>query len=73
MPRTTRRFMLAGLGAVAFNTLVSSGARAQSARLQSWPLNTPSRTSIHDVAPAPDGSVWLTERGTEHLSVIRTS
>ena len=40
---------------------------AQAARLQSWPLNTPSRTGIHDVAPAPDGGVWLTAQRSGHL------
>ena len=36
-------------------------------RLQSWPLNTPSRTGIHDLAPAPDGGVWYTAQRSGHL------
>ena len=35
--------------------------------MQSWPLATPSRTGIHDVAPAPDGGVWFTAQRSGHL------
>ncbi len=28
--------------------------------MQARPLKTPSRTGIHDLAPAPDGGVWFT-------------
>jgi virginiamycin B lyase len=41
-------------------------ARAQ-ARTQSWPLKTPHRAGIHDVAPAPDGGVWFTAQASGHL------
>nr|ALV86293.1 membrane protein [uncultured bacterium 3] len=61
-----RRQALATLGALAFAGGATS-ARAQAARLQSWPLNTPSRTGIHDVAPAPDGGVWFTAQRSGHL------
>jgi virginiamycin B lyase len=45
-----------------------SAARAQAtARLQSWPLGTPQRTGIHDVAPAPDGGVWYSAQRSGHL------
>ena len=44
-----------------------AGAAAAPARLQSWPLNTPGRTGIHDVAPAPDGGVWFTAQASGHL------
>jgi virginiamycin B lyase len=45
-----------------------STARAQpTARLQSWPLGTPQRTGIHDVAPAPDGGVWYSAQRSGHL------
>jgi virginiamycin B lyase len=45
-----------------------STARAQpTARLQSWPLGTPQRTGIHDVAPAPDGGVWFSAQRSGHL------
>ena len=35
--------------------------------MQSWPLQTPQRTGIHDVAPAPDGGVWFTAQRSGHL------
>ncbi|HEY0877906.1 MAG TPA: lyase [Zeimonas sp.] len=35
--------------------------------MQSWPLRTPKRTGIHDVAPAPDGGVWFTAQRSGHL------
>jgi virginiamycin B lyase len=40
---------------------------ARAATLQSWPLQTPKRTGIHDVAPAPDGGVWLSAQRSGHL------
>jgi virginiamycin B lyase len=42
-------------------------AAAQSGKMQSWPLGTPRRTGIHDVAPAPDGGVWFTGQASGHL------
>jgi virginiamycin B lyase len=45
-----------------------STATAQTTpRLQSWPLGTPQRTGIHDVAPAPDGGVWYSAQRSGHL------
>jgi virginiamycin B lyase len=45
--------------------------------MQSWPLNTPRRTGIHDLAPAPDGGVWFTAQrsaaGTWAGSTRRTA
>ena len=35
--------------------------------MQSWPLGTPRRTGIHDVAPAPDGGVWFTAQRSGDL------
>jgi virginiamycin B lyase len=35
--------------------------------MQSWPLDTPHRTGIHDVAPAPDGGVWFTAQRSGEL------
>jgi virginiamycin B lyase len=35
--------------------------------MQSWPLGTPRRTGIHDLAPAPDGGVWFTAQFSGHL------
>ena len=40
---------------------------AAEAKLESWPLKTPRRTGIHDVAPAPDGGVWFTAQASGHL------
>ena len=63
----TRRDALAAVGASAL-AIAAPTARAQSsARVQSWPLATPSRTGIHDVAPAPDGGVWFSAQRSGHL------
>ncbi len=51
--------LLPGLG-------LGGPARA-AATMQSWPLDTPVRTGIHDVAPAPDGGVWFTAQRSGHL------
>lgn len=40
---------------------------ARSPTLHSWPLQTPQRTGIHDVAPAPDGGVWFSAQRSGHL------
>ena len=42
-------------------------AQAQQPRMQSWPLVTPTRTGIHDLAPAPDGGVWFSAQRSGHL------
>ena len=66
MPTIDRRETLAllTLGAAGW----TSAAQAQpGARMQSWPLNAPSRTGIHDVAPAPDGGVWFSAQRSGHL------
>jgi virginiamycin B lyase len=55
--------MLAG----ATLTAASFPGRANPAALRSWPLGTPRRTGIHDVAPAPDGGVWFTAQQSGHL------
>ncbi len=57
----TRREALCVMGALC------TPAMAQTPRVQSWPLVTPSRTGIHDVAPAPDGGVWFTAQRSGHL------
>lgn len=70
MPHRNRRDSLIALGAVAAAPLAWPAralAQAPGPRLQSWPLNTPTRTGIHDVAPAPDGGVWLTAQRSGHL------
>ena len=68
MGAISRRKTLGLLGAGALS--IAGAPRftaAQTARMQSWPLNTPRRTGIHDVAPAPDGGVWLTAQRSGHL------
>src|SRR5712672_909597 len=58
------------LGVMAGAALVAAFPRfaaAQTARMQSWPLKTPRRTGIHDVAPAADGGVWFTAQASGHL------
>jgi virginiamycin B lyase len=56
----------AALGTLAV-VLVPWAVPAQAATMQSWPLRTPSRTGIHDVAPAPDGGVWFSAQRSGHL------
>lgn len=58
------------LGALAATVLWPGAGRAQATgavRLQSWALNTPRHTGIHDVAPAPDGGVWFSAQRSGHL------
>ena len=63
-PALTRRQLLASLA----SSISAAPVRAAApAGMQSWPLNTPSRTGIHDVAPAPDGGVWFTAQRSGHL------
>lgn len=61
-----RRRAVVSMAALAAAALAPA-VRAQSARMQSWPLNTPSRTGIHDLAPAPDGGVWFSAQRSGHL------
>ena len=67
MERISRRDALTALGATALSAALPFRASAQTPRMQSWPLNAPSRTGIHDVAPAPDGGVWYTAQRSGHL------
>jgi virginiamycin B lyase len=62
LPRRAALKALAGIAAL------SRWPQAQAAAtLQSWPLGTPRRTGIHDVAPAPDGGVWFTAQRSGEL------
>ena len=63
----SRREMLGAIGVTLLGTALPFRAAGQSTRLQSWPLKTPHRTGIHDVAPAPDGGVWFTAQASGHL------
>jgi virginiamycin B lyase len=40
---------------------------AGSGKMQSWKLQTPHPTGIHDLAPAPGGGVWFTAQASGHL------
>jgi virginiamycin B lyase len=59
MPLSRRSF-------IASTACVALPLHAQT-RTQSWPLATPHRVGIHDVAPAPDGGVWFTAQASGHL------
>ena len=65
MERATRRHAMGVLGATALSA--SLPVAAQAAALRSWPLGTPRRTGIHDLAPAPDGGVWFTAQRSGQL------
>jgi virginiamycin B lyase len=67
MKAVSRREALGALGASALVAAFPIPAGAQSPRLQSWPLKTPRRTGIHDLAPAPDGGIWFTAQSSGHL------
>ena len=66
MDSISRRTALVATGAI---VLAGTGgpAVAQGGKMQSWPLGTQRRTGIHDIAPAPDGGVWLTAQASGHL------
>ena len=64
MSNISRRHAL-GVGALALS--LPRPVDAQSGKLQSWPLNTPRSTGIHDLAPAPDGGVWFSAQRSGHL------
>ena len=63
----SRREMLGAIGVTVLGAALPLRAAGQFTRLQSWPLKTPHRTGIHDVAPAPDGGVWFTAQASGHL------
>jgi virginiamycin B lyase len=67
MQTLTRRAALLAAGAAGLCGAWPLATRAQSARMQSWPLAAPQPTGIHDVAPAPDGGVWYTAQRSGHL------
>ena len=67
MNPVSRRDALGALGAGTLSLALPFPALAQASRMQSWPLGTPRRTGIHDVAPAPDGGVWFSAQASGHL------
>ena len=74
MSRLSRRQLLASAvvagsaaGAAAWPARAFAQGGTRAGRMQSWPLNTPRPTGIHDLAPAPDGGVWFTAQRSGHL------
>ena len=67
MPSIVRRQVIAACAATAMSSLWPARTTAQAAAMRSWPLGTPRRTGIHDLAPAPDGGVWFTAQASGHL------
>ena len=70
MSKLNRRLVLrtalaATVGAAA--PRLQAQAAPPAGRMQSWPLDAPQRTGIHDLAPAPDGGVWFTAQRSGHL------
>ena len=62
-----RRHFLGAMGGAGLATMLPLTAFAQAQRMQSWRLDAPRRTGIHDVAPAPDGGVWFSAQASGHL------
>ena len=63
----SRRAFLQLASGAAMAAAWPASAQSPAGRMTSWPLNTPDRTGIHDVAPAPDGGVWYTAQRSGHL------
>ncbi|HXD39455.1 MAG TPA: lyase [Ramlibacter sp.] len=67
MALMNRRAVIGAFAAASLPFGTATPALAQSGKMQSWPLGTPRRTGIHDLAPAPDGGVWFTAQASGHL------
>jgi virginiamycin B lyase len=67
MQSIVRRRVLAGCGAAVLAPWLATPLAAQEPPMRSWPLGTPQRTGIHDLAPAPDGGIWFTAQASGHL------
>lgn len=67
MKSVLRRRVLGAIAGMTLGVALPFRAGAQASRLQSWPLKTPRRTGIHDVAPASDRGVWFTAQASGHL------
>ena len=66
MREPSRRDALGALAATALAARIPS-ALAQAGLMHSWPLATPGRTGIHDLAPASDRGVWVSAQASGHL------
>lgn len=67
MDSVSRRHAIGMMGATVLSASVPLSEAAQPSVMQSWPLGTPRRAGIHDVAPAFDGGVWFTAQSNGHL------
>jgi virginiamycin B lyase len=67
MALMNRRAVIGAFTAASLPFGAVTPAFAQAGKMQSWPLSTPRRTGIHDLAPAPDGGVWFTAQASGHL------
>lgn len=70
MPPIPRRDALGLMAAPVLAAALTSSGMARAATspvLRSWPLDTPRRAGIHDLAPATDGGVWFTAQASGHL------
>ncbi len=71
MKAISRREVLGALGAAAIAAAIPLSSRAQTpSPMQSWPLKTPRRAGIHDIAPASDAGVWFTAQASGHLGYL---
>ncbi len=67
LPNIDRRRLAALALSLALPARLATGQTTRPLLLQSWPLVTPARTGIHDLAPAPDGGVWFSAQHSGHL------
>ena len=61
-----RRQSIATLASLAASSVLPAWAQPKD-RIQGWPLDTPQRTGIHDVAPASDRGIWYSAQASGHL------
>jgi virginiamycin B lyase len=67
VPSFDRRQACVAMAAAAPLAFTAGSQAAGTPAMQAWPLNTPPRTGIHDVAPASDGGVWFSAQRSGHL------
>ncbi len=64
----TRLATLLALAAIGCAVLAASAPSALAAEVRYYPV--PAGSHPHDVAAAPDGTVWYTAQGTGHLGIL---
>ncbi len=67
MTAISRRTACRALSAVALAASLRPSRATETMTMRSWPLATPQRAGIHDVAPASDRGVWFTAQRSGHL------